>query len=492
MLLPECGSITVTKNGTIISPYKKGQSKSLEKATGRYDPVYHKWIEMTGFILPNYRGKPAFITHNMHKSDLRQFINNYEYDVLPVTRSLPLTEEFALSSNITLREYQGDIAAQIINTTDTKKEWFVNLQTGFGKTMLGIYLASVFNKKTMVVCFLNEILNQWEKSLSTNTNINPSRILHIKSGKTLDKIYHNDFDPDLYDIYLISPSLLTNYMNTRDCSYITDIMNHLGIGFLIYDEGHHNMGLIVKLNALSNVKWTLYLSADFAQGDPIKESKWLKIFQNAMIIRPDEKYEASMKYTQVIVVDYNSNPTQLEHDSAFTKYGYSADYYMRYQLKKGRIQEVILHLIKLIEKARKQDQKTLILFTNIAAVDTMVEYLREHIQSSSLIFGRYHSAMTDEERVETREFANVIISTYSSFGTGMDEDNIKYVIGTNQSNKVEDNQAAGRSRPLKDGSKSIYFIITDTGFSYCRKKLKVRLAYLESTKMATTPIVYHM
>lgn len=492
MLQPEYGTITVTKNGTIIYPYKRGQSRSLEKATGRYDAVYHSWVETTGFRIPNYRGSPAFITHNMVKSELRQFMDTYEYEVMPVTRALPIGQEFTLSPRITLREYQGDIAAEIITSANTTREWFVNLQTGFGKTMLGVYLASVFKKKTMIVCFLSEILKQWKESFSGNTNIDTSRILRIDSGKILDKIYHNDFDPDAYDIYLISPSLITNYINTRDASYITDIMNHLGIGFLIYDEGHHNMGLIIKLNALSNVKYTLYLSADFAQGDSRKEDQWLKIFRNAKVIRPDKKYEPDMKYTQVIIVDYDSHPTQLEHDSAFTKYGYSADFYMRYQMQKGRIKEVIAHLVQLIEKARKPDQKALILFTNIAAVDEMTEYLRDHIKSNSLIFGRYHSAMSDYERTETREFANVIISTYSSFGTGMDEDNIKYVIGTNQSNKVEDNQAAGRSRPLKDGSKSIYFIVTDTAFPYCRKKLKTRLAYLQTTKMSTTPTVYHM
>ena len=100
--------------------------------------------------------------------------------------------------------------------------------------------------------------------------------------------------------------------------------------------------------------------------------------------------------------------------------------------------------------------------------------------------------MEENERESTREFANVIISTYKSFGTGMDIEDIKYVISLNQCNKITANQAAGRSRTLPDGSDSIYFIVTDTGFKYCRQKTKIVLEYLVEQKLKEPPFVYHM
>ena len=44
------------------------------------------------------------------------------------------------------------------------------------------------------------------------------------------------------------------------------------------------------------------------------------------------------------------------------------------------------------------------------------------------------------ERENTLEFANVIISTYKSFGTGMDIEDIKYVLSLNQCNKITANR----------------------------------------------------
>ena len=84
--------------------------------------------------------------------------------------------------------------------------------------------------------------------------------------------------------------------------------------------------------------------------------------------------------------------------------------------------------------------------------------------------------------LNTKNTARIIVATYSSFSTGLDAKDIKYVLSTNQCNKVMDNQSAGRARPLSDGSDAMYFMFVDNGFSYCKRKLKIRLAYLTETK----------
>ena len=84
--------------------------------------------------------------------------------------------------------------------------------------------------------------------------------------------------------------------------------------------------------------------------------------------------------------------------------------------------------------------------------------------------------------------ASIIVATYSSFGTGLDTENIKYVLSPNQCNKVMDNQAAGRARPLADGTNALYFIFIDNGFSYCKRKLRIRLNYLNETKSKTSTV----
>ena len=156
------------------------------------------------------------------------------------------------------------------------REWFINLQTGAGKTVLGAYLSARLHKKTMIICFMKDILSQWKDTYIDKTNINPEKILEINSGKWLEDIYlNNSGDPD-HDIYLISPSLITSFLNNHPWYQFGEVINDLGIGLFIFDEGHRNMSAMVKINALTNVKYTLYLSADYAQGDYIKEKLYYR------------------------------------------------------------------------------------------------------------------------------------------------------------------------------------------------------------------------
>ena len=125
---------------------------------------------------------------------------------------------------------------------------------------------------------MKDILKHWKETYLEKTTINPNRIKEINDGKWLEKIYMNgDGDPD-HDIYLVSPNLITSYLNNHPWTQFSEIINDLGIGLIIYDEGHRNMSAMVKINALTNIKYTIYMSGDFAQGDYQKEKLFYKIF----------------------------------------------------------------------------------------------------------------------------------------------------------------------------------------------------------------------
>lgn len=487
------GNIYRTKNGTIITPYTQHQCRDLEYNTSIYDKVYHKTHEMTGFYLGNYKDDAsAFITHYLPEDYLASHFRNYTINNVYQTKALDMDVPFSLNDEIHLREIQGYVSNEIIQSTKKFNEWFINLQTGAGKTVLGAYLSAKFGKKTMIVCFMKDILAQWRKTYEEKTTIDPDRVFEIHSGKWLEDIYINgNGDPD-HDIYLISPALITSYLNRNPWWKFSEIINDLGIGLMVFDEGHRNMSAIVKVNALTNVKYTLYLSADYAQGDYLKEKLFYQIFQKTKIIKPNNEAAKSLKHTKVIVVDYNSNPSVTESTMIYNRYGFSAEFYMDYQIKKRKIFSILDNIMSMIKSARKNEWKTLILLEHIKHVDIIYEHLFENNTDQSIIIGKYHSKMSQDDKTTTLEFANVIISTYKSFGTGMDIDSIKYVISLNQCNKITANQAAGRSRALPDGSDSIYFMVTDNGFIYCKKKTKTVLGYLSDQKLKEPPFIYHM
>lgn len=480
--------IIISKNGTIITPYSRNQCHSLENFTSLYDNVYHKRVPLTGFMVDNYNRKPAFITHGYSKDFLTFNFPDYEIKKMKEVIPKKMYQSFSLNKDIKFKPVQESIANTISTKLSKKKskykDFFINLQTGGGKTLLGVWLSSYLNTKTIILCFSKEILNQWRDTFLTKSTKDSNTILHISSKSQMDDIFADPTQYSMYDVFLMTPGMITSYMRETDYNRFEKFTSLLGIGLIIFDEAHRNMSNIARINATCNVKNTLYLSADYAQGDYRKEKLFYNIFKDTMIIKPEEDEEISMKYTKVIVVEYNSKPSPIESSSIYNRYGYSAEYYMNYQFKKGYIINVIKYILNTILKT-EDDYRVLILFTQINHVDKMTNILKETYPDYDI--GRYHGSMSDEEKYETKNHAQIIVSTYKSFSTGLDTENIKYVITTNQSNKVEDNQAAGRARPLKDGSDAVFFMISDKGFPYCTNKLKDRIRYLKDTKLKEDP-----
>lgn len=473
-----------TKNGLIITPYERKQSAFLEANTSTYDRVYHRRHEVSGFYVENFYGKSAFITYPQAKDLLIDQFPGYEILKLPKKIGAP-TEDFHLADGVQLRPVQEEMAAQILNIRGFD-EWFINLQTGQGKTLLSVHLTSIFQRKTLIVCYSTDILSQWVNTYRHKTTMVHDRICFL-DRTTIQQFLSGKKDPNNYDIFLGSHSLFLSQCNREGYDIFPRLMEKLQVGIVIYDEAHRNMANIIKLNALYCFSKTIYLSADYGQGDYKKEKTFFKLFRKTLLLKPSEEEERSLKYTDVVMVEYNSHPTERDKMSIKNRYGYSAEYYMNYQMKKGVIFDVLRYIIDSIYPMNNH-YRTLILATNIAHVDRIAEYLQA--QYPKYIVGRFHGSVPEEEQDATLKLADIIVATYKSFGTGRDEEHIRYVIGTNQSNKIEDNQAAGRARPLPDGSHVKYLFLVDRGFPYCVSKAKIRLNYLKDTKTNSQPFVF--
>lgn len=472
-------TIYQTPMGMVISPYKLHQAYWMEREDGEWDKIYHKLVPYTGFRLP-YKGAPAYLTHPRPFSALKRAFPEYSVVKIPMIQPKEFSDHIFMQNIESLRAAQSDIVEQIMANRYKENIWFVNLQTGLGKTILATYVASKFNYKTWVMCFSSDILTQWENTFMKYTTIDPDRMLRVR-GREITKILAGDIDPDDYDVYISTPLALDLYLKKRgDYSRLYDIFEKLGIGFLIYDEAHRNVANIVRFNACLNLKYSIYLSADYGQGNETKDYQFKKVFENVHLLTPADEVRKSLKYTKVVAVEFMTDPTRVEQDSIFDGYGYDAGFYMAYEFGKGQIVNIIKHIIKKYVDINNKYHRTLILFNNIIHCDIMTYILKKEFPEMDI--GAYHSKVNPVIKETVKETADIIVSTYSSFGTGLDTEDIKFVISTDNCNKVIDNQAAGRSRALKDGSDSLYLILVDMGFNYNKRKLKKRLGYLKETK----------
>ena len=481
--------IQETRYGLCIYPYKKGMLKNLEKQNSIWDKVYHRNREVSGFIVPyDESGIQAYLTY-YRNPELISTKGSRIYS-LPVGFIKRMEGKFKLNEEESLTPIQDDLIHQIVGGKPyddlSHNQWYINLSTGFGKTLTALYFASLIRYKTLILCYSRKILDQWMNTIDEKFQMEKDRYIYIDRRSTLLKFIDGKIKASNYDIILCTSGCIDNYGKKYGYSALKDLFDTMGIGLMIIDEAHRTFGRTIRICASVNIKYTLFLSADYAQGDYKKESMFLSAFQNTVYIAPPKDVQEEMKYTIGIVVAFDSHPNEIEQQTAiYTKQGYSPERYMEYELKKNTIYDTIIYIMKTIISVNEKHYTTLILATNIRPVEIITDFLKRHPVTGQLKIVKYYASM-DKEEVEPLDGADIIIGTYGSFSTGINITTIRYVIGTNQSNKVEDNQTAGRAGrkfQLSELLSVYYFMLVDEGFSYCKKKLASRVNYLKEMKL---------
>jgi len=466
----------------MIHPYVKNQSKliesmcSIKEFNGRF---YHN-VETTGFYMKEI---DMFLTHECFQTKLLQEqFPDYIIDIKTpdMGKQIPTYE---LNDDIDLTDVQYDVMSKAINSRRNKI--FLNLPTAMGKTVIAIQLMiSVLSKKVFIMCFRNTILKQWIRMMKEHTNTDMSKVCLIDSGAQLDAILDNNFVQQDCHIFLATPTLLHRFGEKHGWNKINDIFTNLGIGVKIYDEAHRHLGNIIKIDAVTNVYKTIYLSADFKQADEHKNRLYKRVFKNADVFKLDRDVVDDLKYTNAIVIHYSTNPTEEDRKKIFgNNHGFSKFEFMRYEISQKILLNAAKHYISIIQESNKFNSRILVLVSLVEHVELLYEEFKS-IYSDSYIIGRFHSKVPEDEKKVVLSSAQIIISTYQSFSTGLDlqGDKIGHILSLDQVNEVEDNQSAGRGR-RDDRFDTYYYIFVDDSFPYCIRKLRKRLQYLYNQKI---------
>lgn len=475
------GRIYVTTTGTEIVPYRKNQNVYLERLTSTYDSVRHRRNPVTGFFLDTPKTEPCFVTHLQNSVFLQAQFPTYQLYRIPPTNPQALSQVIQMNPDITPREVQYEMIQSVLSHQQ-ENQWFIHLSQGLGKTLLTVYLISHFNTKSLILCFDRKILDQWYQTMKDKTDIDPKKILMIPSSSLLKKIVSGDFPVWEYDIFMCTPALLVSFGGKNGFHMLSVLMDKMGIGFKVFDEAHRHIASTIKINAMTSVEKTLYLSGDFGQSDQRKEKLYFNMFHDVPIFKPSQELMNTLKFTVGIVIQYNSEPTELQKMSVYTKRGFSFYNYMKYEFQTEIFFQALEFTMDTIRKTNTNHYKILILLNLVSQVDYLYDWLKERYRDDYKI-GRFHNQVPEEEKSYCHDVCDMIVSTYQSFGTGIDVSSIKYVISCSICTKIDDNQASGRARPLPDKSDVFYFMLSDVGFPYTKKKLKERLRYLYETKI---------
>lgn len=327
-----------------------------------------------------------------------------------------------------------------------------NLQTGKGKSYVGVKLTTIFDCPTLVVC--DGLTEQWVDNYLEKTDVNPDRIYVLQGINSLKKLWDKiNKGETLPQILIVSLKTLTRYSRYKDENYkafprINELMKALKIGYTIFDEVHLNTHAIVMLLLVLNIIKNVFLSATPERSVKTEQ----KIFE---IIFPDGLIGGASSYDRYVdttirgyELDLHLPPAKFETYG----YGYSHTKYESMVLTRGpfvdRFQDVVEHAIRMdyLSRRVKGKSRCLIFVSTVRMADELGARFSKIFPDIDI------RTYTASDPFENLSEAEIIISTPKSCGVGKDIKGLTTVINTvSMSSNPGLKQMFGRLRKLQDG-----------------------------------------
>lgn len=471
-----------TTTGTLITPYKTNFSPELEKRYSIRKRGRNYLTPFTGFYLAKQHSFVCPPDIPVNKL-VETYLPGYKAVTLypnPSKSCYPF--KIYLDS---LREQQDEFIQEAkLCIEQGHKRIFCNMQTGYGKTISMICMMAYHHKKTVIITYVDNLIQQWYETIRGMTDFPEDRILKVKGSSTLEKMREDPFTYEDYDFFLISHELLSSYGKRYGYEYISEIFANLGIGVKVYDEAHHSIRSMITIDSYTNVEYTYYLTADYSQSNDSKMWKYRSIFKGVPILPSKNK---GTRYVTCLSMIFNSHPPfQDYHKIQFgMENGFSIMEYTKYQIQHPHIYQCIDAILDKLFSSKKfdLDGRILIFTTLIEGVEKIYRHIRDTYGEIPGGIAMHYSDMNPEDKAYAKNEARVIVATYGSFGVGVDAPNIQCVISCDMISRIQANQAAGRVRPSSDPSRyALFVMLYDDAFDYCQHTRKKIVNYLKEGK----------
>ena len=361
--------------------------------------------------------------------------------------------------------------------TKNYNQLFLALNTGAGKTYLGIVYTALLNVKTVIITTSIEWLNQWKDSFIYHTNMISSEILSISGSQMISNIIESKSGSYAkYKVFTISHDTILSYAQKNGWNSIDSLFKKLGIGLKIIDEAHLNFDNIYNIDYASSIYKTLYLTATPSRGDAGSNRNYQEYFSNIpMLSLFDPETDP---HTHYIALLYKSGMTSLEVANVHTNYGFSKTMYCDAVIMKENfdyISRIVMDMISNIPG------KKLIFFSTNNAIVFFYNWLRYNYSELSNDIGIYTSINSDKSNAKEN---TIILTTSASAGACLDIKDLMVCVSMAEPTKSppQNQQRFGRTRNYN----SFYIDVVDTSvktiYNYYKNSLPMYDKYALDTK----------
>lgn len=464
--------IEVSRNSIVIRNVDS-ESSEFKKLTYRYslyDKLYRKYTFSAFF----QEGNDLYIPSTVGLDEIKNIFPKKEVIINfnNITKSKSVEYEMKSMPRNTLQKQALDFLIKMKKDPETHSR-FLSLATGSGKTYVTINLISKLKKKPMIIVDAVDLASQWKREFLKHTNLIEDDILILSGQESIDKEVLNPKKK----VYIAVHRTLGNMMS-NDISSMNVLMNKLGIGIRVFDESHVEFGNICKINAFSNVEYTLYLTATPNRSNFNDDSLYAKIFGKIPFFNGKELN--SEKYHTVILAEMNSSPSFDEKVGIRTQYGFSQARWGSYMMSSGydTLLETLVTLFKNFNLIGRKKKTAIILPT----ID-LIKKVKDDLQQSfnDIDIGTFIGEVSKKKR--DAELDKLFILTNEKiFGKGKDVKDLEIVINfVPVGSVVVTEQILGRLRN-NEGKSAILIDITDIGFDECVRQQKIRKRFYKKCK----------
>jgi len=379
--------------------------------------------------------------------EIKSELDKWEYKP-----KMPVSRVEYPESNIKLRPGVQEYVAKHVFNKD-QHQLAIIAGTGIGKTILGLYSATKLKYKTLVICPLVSIQEQWIDTAKKAFNISADRIGIIKSPF--------DFNKDK-DILFALAGTFTRF----DVDEIYDNFLDSNIGLVIVDETHLRMKSIFNVQLGCPADKVLYLTGTFGRSSGDQDKLLAKMFDDisALDTVADPNFA---RYQHVIykLSKLNINLSQIEiQDISVPIYGPSAQKYEALIWNQETLTErQKLYIDKIIQIIAHEKKRTLI----TVLTRKVAEKLKYHLQAKLPSFNIrvYMGGLTADEKILAKQ-ADILIGTFMSTSVGFDVKGLIRVINiVNFKSPINTIQLVGRLRELDDKSDTSFHDLIPSNIS---------------------------
>jgi superfamily II DNA or RNA helicase len=425
-----------------------------------YDKVLHRYTFSAFSIIDKDIYVPASVTapEMIRYFKDREIIVNYQTTAksakVSYTMKHPPRDELQKKSINFLMEMEKDY---------DMRERFLSLATGSGKTYITINVISRLKKKAIIIVDTLDLAAQWKREFLNHTDLGSNDIVILSGTDSVEE----EIKDKVGKVYIAIHRTLGN-MIQEDSNSINRLMNKLGIGIRVFDESHVNFKNICSINALSNVEYSIFLTATPSRSSFSDDFLYGKVFRRIPYFNGKDIYDE--KYHTVVLYKMDTKPTFDEKLAVKTKYGFNAPRWAGHVEDEG-YEFFIEALTQIIEKFKLKTnaKKVAIMLPTIS----FIMKVKEDLLKMGLEVGTFIGEIKKNDRVKELE-KQFILTNDKIFDKGIDVKDLEVLINfVPFGSIVKTEQIMGRLRYGKEKS-SVLIDVTDFGYEECIKQYKLR------------------